>query len=198
MVTRYHNPGPSTPFVIVAAIATVISCILVWLASVQFLGPVLGSDATATRQAQQAVISQPTFDLGPSPTPIPVCQKFMVNVDRTTLRMCPDRECEARQLVSYGQELCVYGAVAADDRYPEATAWLQVDINAEGIIRDFVYIHQGVVKAMNPTATPTRTFTPLPTITLTPTLRHTLTPLIPTDTPTPLASLTPTPEKIEF
>ena len=43
--------------------------------------------------------------------------------------------------------------------------WYVVELNPEGAFRDIVYMHQSVIAAIDPTPTPTRTYTPLPTIT---------------------------------
>jgi hypothetical protein len=198
MVTHYSRPGPSTPLVIVTAIACVLVCVLFWVASLRVLGGALGGAATQTRIVEDVLASNPTFDMGPSLTPIPVCEQFSVNVDRTVLRICPDQECEARQLVTYGQELCVYGHALPQEQYPDAVQWFEVDINSSGAFRELVYVHEDVVQAMNPTPTPTRTFTPLPTITQTPTLRQTVTPTPEAAINTPVPQETPTIGRVEF
>src|SRR5690606_28027777 len=120
----------------------------------------------------------PTVPVFATYTPLPPCQWFEVTVERARYRACPSENndiCEARGSLELGTQVCVY------ERSKDNAAWYVVELNPEGAFRDIVYMHESVIKAVDPTPTPTRTYTPLPTITLTP-----------SDTPGPVLTPTPT------
>jgi hypothetical protein len=187
MLTTYRRRGgPSTPLVTVTAIAMVLACVLVWLFSLQWFerGQEASQAAIAT-STEAARNLAPTFDPGPSPTPVPACQWFYVTASSARVRACPDESCATREQWPYEQEVCVYGrAQPQDDQYPLAEEWYIVDMNPTGAFRNLAYMHRSVLKALQPTPRPSMTFTPLPTVTLTPSPRW---------SPSPSPSFTPSP-----
>jgi hypothetical protein len=214
MVTTYGRQGPSTPLVIVITIALVLTCFVVWFSTLNWFQSrgLPGSGQTPTTDPNTSSTPDPRFptiDLGPPPTPIPECMDFQVDVSSALMRECPDQSCAIRFTVNYQHPVCVYGKAEASADYPLANEWYVVDINASGAFRDLVYMHESVLKPINPTPRPTKTLTPLPTITLTPTFTRQPTQLVPTITPpsatenppalptvTPAES--PTPQRREF
>jgi hypothetical protein len=217
MVTAYGRRGPSTPLVIVITITLVLTCFLIWFGTLNWFQShgFPGSEQTQTANPDSASTSDPrfpTFDLGPSPTPIPECMDFQVDVSSALMRECPDQSCQIRFTVNYQHRVCVYGKAEASTDYPLGNEWYVVDINANGAFRDLVYMHESVLKPVNPTPRPTQTLTPLPTITLTPTFTLPPTQVLPTITPLPaepaeenlpgLPTVTPaqspTPQRREF
>lgn len=203
MITTYGRSGPPITLIIVMGIALVGGCFLLWFAGLRFAEQ-QASQAAASQTADEQQVRAVTeaFRLPPSPTPTPECQWFRVIADRAGTRLCPDYTCQMKNVVFYDQQMCVLGVAEDDIRYPQATEWYVVDINASGAFRDLVYMHNSVLDPLNPTPTPTRTFTPLPTITLTPTFTPEP-PKVVTATPLPDTTLlpptiTPTPERPSF
>lgn len=205
-----HSSGPSPLLIVVIGALLVFGGYYVWIGFLQFLedqGDITAdvtreARITATAQSRQPV-SLPTIYVPATLTPLPPCQNFYVSVERAVYRECPaqdDRECPVRDIILEGTELCIY------DRVPNNQEWYVVELNPGGTYRDLVYIHQSVVRASDPTLTPTITFTPLPTITAiptetvlpspTPSRTPTLDPAVsptPSPTPTPPPSRTPSP-----
>lgn len=161
----------------------------------------------ATREAQlQQSITPTRFVLAvPTRTPVPECQVFEIWSADARVRECPDLQCDFRLMLYYEDRVCVYSKVQpGESDYPNAEDWYVIDLNPNGAFRDLAYIHESVVRPVNPTPRPTQTFTPLPTITITPsyTPRPTDTPDLrtptPTDTPSPTPLITPTIPRREF
>lgn len=189
MVTTYRRQGPPTALVIVIAITIVLGCFVFYLVGIQSLEQIANAP-TPTDTPEPTNI--PVFALAPSPTPVPACQYFEVNVEAGYMRECPDLTCEVRDRIFYAQQVCVYGIAQPEEGMFRAEEWYIVDLNPQGAFRDIVYIHNSLLRAVNPTPRPSRTFTPLPTITLTPTFRLNTKTATPTLDPNE-ATLTPTP-----
>lgn len=140
----------------------------------------------------------------PSRTPVPECQAFVVSVPNAIVRDAPSPNGGLLGSLNEGEEVCVLG------REPE-TDWYVIDRTPGTRRLDIAYMHMTVIRAVSPTATPTRTPTPLATVTPLPTETPTRTPtpgptappptLAPlvsatpadTPTPTPTATITPSP-----
>jgi hypothetical protein len=144
----------------------------VWTGFLSFLEDKGDITAQVTREA----FSSATAKAGPvlpstlffpaTFTPLPPCQWFKVTAARAVYRECPsqdNRQCPIRDVVTFGTELCVYS------RAPGNPEWYVVELNPGGAYRDTVYMHESVIKAVDPTPTPTESYTPLPTITPVPT-----------------------------
>jgi hypothetical protein len=196
----HYRSGPSPWLIIVVGALVVFGGYYVWTGFLSFLEDEGNITAQNTREAfstatAQAVTQRPTLFMPVTFTPLPPCQMFAVSVERAVYRECPlqdNRQCPVREVVPYGTELCVYA------RAPENPEWYVVELNPGGAFRDVVYMHESVIEPVNPTPTPTTTFTPLPTIsptpsqtplpTVLPSLTDTLNPATP---PTPTPTLTP-------
>lgn len=137
--------------------------------------------ATATAQVAASRVFAPTS----SPTPVPQCQAFVVIVTNARVRQDPNPGAPVITSFNQGESVCVLGRVGE---------WYVVDSDPRTRRHDLAYMHETVIEALNPTATPTVTFTPPPTVTPLPTATKTDTPT-PAPTPTfdPNASATPTP-----
>lgn len=190
-LSTYGRSGPPNSLVVMAAISAVLGCIALWVVSLQVLDIDTANATRAAQEAQQQNITQTsiaTINLGPSPTPVPECIDFEVDVDTAIMRTCPDESCQVRQVVYFEQLVCVYSFAETTRDYPFGEEWYVIDLNGAGAFRDLVYMHRSVVRPVNPTPRPSLTYTPLPSITPTP-LRST--------TSQPLASITPTPQPDE-
>lgn len=193
-MSGYSRSGPSPMLIAAVGALIVFGGYFVWTGFLSFLEDQGNITAPITRQAittatagsSDAGIIFPTAFIQATFTPMPTCQFFVVNVERAVYRECPqmdDRACPIVEVIPNGTELCSYG------RVPNNPEWFVIDLNAGGVYRDLVYIHESVVAAKNPTPTPTITLTPRPTITPLPTLSPTPSPSpAPTEPPT----LTPT------
>jgi hypothetical protein len=147
----------------------------------------------ASATAQQIVQSRPTAR--PTATPIPDCVAFVVEVRSAIVRERPNTNAPLVTAWPEGTQVCVIGPA------PEDPEWYIVDGNPETRRVEFAYMHQDIIRALNPTLTPSKTFTPPPTVTPLPTSAATRTPTaIPTatidpdstDTPTATRTFTPT------
>jgi hypothetical protein len=142
--------------------------------------------ATAVRQATQARAEARTPL--PSSTPLPECQDFVVIVPSGVLREAPNTNSLPLDSISEGEIVCVLERAA-----PESV-WYLLDANPVTRRIDEGFMREDIIRALNPTPTPSTTFTPAPTVTPAPTLTPTISPTpVPTDTPDPNASDTPTP-----
>lgn len=189
--------------IIVVSALIVFGGYFVWTGFLSFLEDQGNITAQVTRQAYSTGTAQsestrrPTLYMPVTFTPLPPCQMFTVKVESAVYRSkpCQDNiECPRVDSMPYGTEVCVYS------RVPNNPEWYIVELNPGGAFRDIVYMHESVIKAANPTPTPTLTFTPLPTISLTPsntpppTVEPTMTDTVnPATPPTPTPTLTPSP-----
>jgi hypothetical protein len=125
----------------------------------------------------------------PSRTPVPECQTFVVSVPNAIVRDAPSSSGGLLGSMVEGEEVCVLG------REPE-TDWYVIDRTPGTRRLDIAYMHETVIRAVNPTPTPSRTPTALATVTPLPTGTPTRTPspqpTVPTATLNPVQSATPT------
>lgn len=193
----YRQSGPSPLVIIIFGALLVFGGYYVWTGFLRFLEDRGDITAQVTREAQSTVIAQsvtprPTIFVPATFTPLPPCQMFMVYyVDRAAYRDCPSEDnqrCPPVDVLVYGTEVCVYA------RAPENPEWYVIDLNPEGAYREIVFIHESVLKAMNPTPVPSMTFTPLPTVSPLPSNTPTPSPVpSPTQTVDPASTPLPTP-----
>jgi hypothetical protein len=194
-MSRYRS-GPSPLVIVIIGALFVFGGYFVWTGFLNFLGDEGNITAGATREAGSTATA---LSVPPSPTifapytftPLPECRPFRVRVERAVYRECPSQDntqCPIREVVPYDTEVCVY------DRVPQNPEWYVIELNPGGAYRDLVYMHETVIEPINPTPTPSATFTPLPTISPVPSDTPLPTiPVSPTDTPNPATPPTPTP-----
>jgi hypothetical protein len=132
--------------------------------------------ASATAQRIQAA---PQRTLPPTFTPIPDCKEFVVSVPSAIVREGTSTNAPIVTSWSQGTSVCMI------DRAPNSE-WYIVDGNPRTRRIEFAYMHESVIRAVNPTPTASNTPTPLSTVTPMPT--HT-----PSHTPTPGPTATPNP-----
>jgi hypothetical protein len=144
--------------------------------------------ATAIQQPSAVVGAGNNGMDRPTLTPIPPCREFEIRAEPSAiLRSDPTTRGEPLDTLTTGAVICVISEVPESD-------WYLVDRNPRTTRVDEAYIRRDLVRALNPTLTPSRTFTPAPSVTPAPTLTPSITP-IPSDTLTPepsAPSLTPT------
>ncbi len=133
---------------------------------------------TATYEAHINNDSTVSFiDVAPNtPTPVRPCQDFRVSVIRARIRECPKETCDTIGTPGQGMLVCVYGPATG------ASDWYEVNMDPNNPLPQIGYMHNSVLDPVNPTAKPTKTFTPLPTVTPLPSLT-------PSRTPTPLPTV---------
>jgi hypothetical protein len=128
-----------------------------------------------------AITPLPTF------TPLPECQDFVVVVPNAIIRASSSTTSPILDSISEGETVCVIDRAANAD-------WYVIDQNPLTRRIETGYMFHNIIEALNPTPTPSKTFTPPPTITSMPSPTRTITPTPePTDTPDPNATHTPTP-----
>ncbi len=189
--------GPPAWLVIVLAAMLVFGVYFVWSGIQNYMaGNLQGALlAGATRAAQVTPISgegeSPTpelrFTAAPTRTPVPECQDFVITVPEAIIRKCASTNCAIVGVRHQGDVVCVL------ERDYTAGEWYIVDLDESRFFTDLNYMHESVMRAVNPTPTPTVTptaapVTPtveLPTLAL-PTITWTPSPA-PTVTETPLA-----------
>jgi hypothetical protein len=131
----------------------------------------------------------PPGGLPPTTTPIPDCQEFTVIVPNAIVREQPSTNGAIIDGLVEGTAVCVLGRDAGSE-------WYTVDGNPDTRRREIAYMHETVIEAVFPTATPSETLTPTVTPSITPS--HTVTPtptLEPTETRDPRASDTARPTR---
>lgn len=136
------------------------------------------STATAVRVTRMATSG---FTPLPTGTPIPECIDFRVNVSNAIVREQPSFNAPIVTSFNNGTLVCVL------ERAAQNAEWYVIDADRTTRRRETAYMHESVIEAVNPTATPTRT----PTPSRTPTPLPSVTPL--PDAPISPPSLTPTP-----
>ena len=168
---------PPPWFVILVGMAIVLGLYFLWDGWRDFRATGV-SVAESTQQAENTAtairieeieFSAPT--LLPSITPVPPCQDFVVSVAIATVRSGPSTSSSIVTGLREGETVCVITMLPDSD-------WYLVDENERTRRIEKVYMHRDIIRALNPTPTPTITLTP--TNTLTPTASAT-----PTDTPAP-------------
>lgn len=154
--------------------------------------PATATSASALEQTQLALIpttlSVDSIQIPtrlPTRTPLPPCLEFRVVVVKARVRDCPKDTCPTQDtMLSQGATVCVFGTV------PEATDWYQVNLRPDSSYPEIAYMHASVLDAVRPTVRPTRTppgerlatVTPVPTAS--PTKTYTPLPLVPQRTAT--------------
>ena len=196
--SRRGRDGPPAWLIFLVGIALVFGGYYLWLGAQNFLrtggkGVVEATERAViitTATAESFIPTrEPTSPF--TPTSVPECQPFIVNVPNARVRQSPSENSATVDSLFQNQEVCVLGRAAPDSE------WYVIDQNPSTRRLELAYMHESVLEAVNPTPTPSRTPTPLPTITATPSL--TLTPVTPTltphptDTPNPATPDTPTP-----
>jgi len=197
--------GPPALVVFLVGVALVFGLYYVWLGVQNFLrtggrGVVETTERAvivATITAQNLPPTQ-GVTLVPSFTPIPPCESFIVIVPNARVREQPSENAAVVTSFFENDPVCVVGRPSTNSE------WYTIDQRPETRRLEVAYMHESVIAAVNPTATPTDTVTPLPTVTatLSPTVTETpiprptetRDPTIP-DTPTPTLSPTPTPPR---
>lgn len=182
---RPAQSGPPAWFVFIIGIALVMAGYYLWQGFrdyiyTQGLGiqeatqqAALIASATAERQAE---IQQNLPTLRPTSTSLPPCQDFVVDVPNAIVRAGPSTNTDVLETWPRGTDVCV---IAKE----ENSEFYLIDRNQLTNRLEIGYMHQDIIRPLNPTPTVTRTFTPPPTITPMPTS--------PTITPTPPSSITP-------
>jgi len=198
-----RQSGPPTWFVVLVGIAIVFGVYYVWLGFRSFMASGM-TIVESTRQAidlstatAERVVELETFAPTslPTQTPVPPCQDFVVDVPSAIVRSLPTTNSEIVESLGQDEVVCVIA------KEPESE-WYVVDDNPLTRRLEPVYMHEDIIRALNPTLTPSVTWTPAPTVTNTPTytpsntpqIRDTATPdpnITPTATPTPTATDTP-------
>jgi hypothetical protein len=189
-MSYYRRSGPSPFLIILIGALLVFGGYFVWTGFLSFLADRGDITAQATRESAASAtagaappVMIPSLFMPATFTPLPACQWFRVSAERAVYRECPsrdNRECPIRETVEYGTELCVYS------RAPGNPEWYIIELNPNGAYRDTVFMHESVLKAVNPTVTPVPTFTPAPT----PIASPTETPA-PSQPPNPAETLAP-------
>lgn len=131
----------------------------------------------STATAERITRSEPGSEVTPRPTntPVPECQDFVVSVPNAIIREGPSSGAQILTSLNEGAIVCVLGREGDSE-------WYVIDQTPETRRLDLVYMHETVIRAVNPTPTPSITPTPLPTITPLPS---------PTPSRTPVPSATP-------
>lgn len=203
--TQTRRSGPPVWLVFLIGVALVFGLYYLWLGLQSYLrtgglGVVEATEqavivGTATAERILSITSASVDTPRPTATPIPECQDFVVTAENAIVREGPSPRAAIRSSFFEGTVVCVLGRAAEDSE------WYIIDMNTQSRRVDPAYMHESVIRAVNPTPTPTLTLTPTqtlspsppPTITDTPSPRPTDT-RIPgiTDTPTPTVSPSPT------
>ena len=161
-----QRAGPPSWFVILLGTAVVFGIYYMWLGIRDFMS----SGMTAVESTRQAieggtataerVLELETYAPSPLPTqtPAPPCQDFAVDVASAIVRSQPTTRSGIIETLSQGETVCVIA------RHP-GSEWLVVDKNPLTRRLEPVYMHQNIIRPLNPTPTPSKTLTPAPTIT---------------------------------
>lgn len=198
---RHTSSGPPGWFVMLIAVALVFGSYYLWTGLQNYvetggLGVIETTEravvidtATAERFARSAS-GLSNITPRPSNTPIPECMDFIVHVPNAIVREGPSMQAAIITQHGEGTSICVLGRDGDSE-------WYVIDQEPTRRRLDLAYMHETVIRAVNPTATPTDTHTPFPTGTFTalPTVTPipTATPAFPTATDDPAILPTPTP-----
>ena len=178
---RYgHRPGPPSWFIILLGIAIVFGVYYLWMGLRNFMSTgVSASESTLQANEQDTAtairIEEIEFNaptLLPSITPVPPCHDFEVSVPIATVRTGPSISSSIVTGLREGTVVCVIALLPDSD-------WYLVDQNERTRRIEQVYMHRDIIRALNPTPTPTVTLTPTNTLT-------------PTASATPTKTLAPT------
>ncbi len=191
----YRDPmrsGPPLWLVLLVAAMLVFGGYFVWTGVRNYLAAGMRGIAEATEVSRAAATASapPTRDLrftpAPTRTPVPPCQEFVVTAPEAIIRECAGLNCPVHGVVHQGDIVCVL------ERDYVNAEWYIIDLDESDFFTELAYMHQSVIRAANPSPTPTITMTPLPTVTPLPTSTPLPTPR-PTQTPNPATPPTPTP-----
>jgi hypothetical protein len=206
MSTRSRG-GPPGWFIMLIAVALVFAAYYLWtgmqnyfltggqgvVETTQRAGVVATATAERFTQLESGMSDRTPL---PTPTPIPECMDFVVIVANAIVREEPAAQGAIITQYPEGTTVCVLGRQGS-------TEWYVIDQEPNRRRLVLAYMHETVIRAVNPTATPTNThtpfptgtFTPLPTVTPvlsdTPETPVTASPIPPTPTQTPIPSETP-------
>ena len=203
-----QRSGPPSWFVILLGIAIVFGVYYLWLGIRNFMStgvPIIESTEQARERSTATAVRILEIELNaptplPSFTPVPDCQEFAIRVREAIVRSEPDISSRIVEALREGDIVCVIAKVPNSE-------WYLIDQNPLTRRIDKVYMHQDIIRALNPTATPTDTLTPTPsptpTITLTPTIRPTDAPaaatdIIPRPSPSPSQTATAIPLSVNL
>ena len=134
------------------------------------------ASATVVQELTREVVLAPP----PTRTPMPECQPFVVVVSEAIVRSSPSVDAGIVKALFEGDEVCVMFPA------PSNPDWLLVDDEPRSRRIESVYMHRSLLRALQPTATPEDTPTPLSTITPDPrslTETPTISPFTPSRTP---------------
>lgn len=162
--------GPPAWFVFLVGVAVVFGLYYLWTGVRSFMASGMTvvestrqaidlSTATAVRFEELETFAPTSL---PTQTPVPPCQEFIVDVPSAIVRERPSTDSPVVTTLSQNETVCVIA------REPE-TDWYVVDENPLTRRLEAVYMHEDIIRALNPTLTPSNTFTPAPTVTNTPT-----------------------------
>lgn len=186
-----RRTGPPTWFIFLVGIAIVFGVYYLWLGVRNFMASGM-TVVESTRQAielstvtAERIEELETFAPTPLPThtPVPSCQDFVVDVPSAIVRELPTTNSAIVDTRSQNDTVCVIA------KEPDSE-WYVLDENPLTRRLEPVYMHEDIIRALNPTLTPSMTFTPAPTVTNTSTFTPSNTPQI-TDTATPNPNITP-------
>jgi hypothetical protein len=197
-----NRNGPPTWFIFLVGIAIVFGIYYLWLGVRGFMASGM-TIVESTRQAIEysTVTAERIEELevfAPTPlpthTPVPPCQDFVVDVASAIVRELPTTNSGIADTLSQDEIVCVISKQPDSD-------WFVIDDNPLTRRLEPVYMHEDIIRALNPTLTPSVTFTPAPTVTNTPTFTPSNTPqstntftpnpnVTPSNTPTPTATET--------
>ncbi|MBC8098854.1 MAG: hypothetical protein H7Y11_05390 [Armatimonadetes bacterium] len=198
-----HTPprgGNNTPawLVFLLAIALVFGVYYLWRGANTFLQTGGLGVVESTSQAATSARLQPTLPpvvdvfgvtLPVTPTPLPPCQDFIVTAATAIVRSDPTVRGNILATVNQADIVCV----VAQEAFGE-WVWYTLDTNPLTRRLDPGYMREDVIVPLNPTLTPSQTFTPAPSVTPTATFTPSITPTrTPTMTRDPRATDTPTP-----
>ena len=177
---RYgQRSGPPSWFIILLGIAIVFGIYYLWMGLRNFMSTGVSASESTLQAIEEDTATAIRFEeiefnaptLLPSITPVPPCQDFVVRVAIATVRSGPSTSSSIVTGLREGETVCVITLLPDSE-------WYLIDQNERTRRIESVYMHRDIIRALNPTATPT--ITPTPTNTLTPTASATS-----TDTPVP-------------
>ncbi len=187
-----RQSGPPTWFVILVGMAIVFGIYYMWLGLRSFMASGMTvvestrqaidlSTATAIRFEELETFAPTSL---PTQTPVPECQEFIIDVPSAIVRSLPSTNSQIVDTLAQNEIVCVIAREGDTD-------WFVIDENPLTRRLEPAYMHEDIIRALNPTLTPSQTWTPAPTVTNTPTFTPSATPQI-TDTWTPDPNITPT------
>jgi hypothetical protein len=187
--------GPPAWFIFLLAVAFIFGVYYLWAGFQNYLTTGGLSVAEATEMSQfdvtatavrESVLQAELPTRRPTSTPKPPCQEFEVIVSSAIVRRQPTTNSPMADVLDEGSVVCVLERA-------EDTDWYLIDRDAITRRIETGYMRDDLIRALNPTPTPSDTPTIPPTITATYTPSATLTPTPgPTNTPDPNSTSTPT------